>query len=98
MDIDFPVVYRCLGGLDSLAQAAGRCNREGHLEEKGRVVFFRAETPPPPGLSCKGLKVVEDMLQDGIDLDDPDAYENYFRKLYFACDLDPRGSSLCARV
>jgi CRISPR-associated endonuclease/helicase Cas3 len=92
VDVDFPVVYRALGGLDSLAQAAGRCNREGRIAEKGNVVFFRAETSPPPGIPRKGLEIVEEMLRAGdIDLDDPAVYEDYFRKLYFACDQDPEG-------
>lgn len=94
VDIDFPVVYRCLGGLDSLAQAAGRCNREGKLlPDKGRVVFFRAETSPPPGVPRKGLKAVEEMLRDPdirLNLSDPEAHTTFFRMLYAACERDPR--------
>jgi CRISPR-associated endonuclease/helicase Cas3 len=56
------------------------------------VLFFRAETSPPPGIPRKGLEIVEEMLRAGdIDLDDPAVYEDYFRKLYFACDQDPEG-------
>jgi CRISPR-associated endonuclease/helicase Cas3 len=93
VDVDFPLVYRCLGGLDSLAQAAGRCNREGRLPHPGKVVYFRAETQPPQGILRKGLEVVESMLRErhgSIDLSDPRVYDDYFRQLYLLCDLDAR--------
>lgn len=48
VDIDFPVVIRAISGMDSVAQAAGRCNREGK-RDKGEVFIFEPEGGVPPG-------------------------------------------------
>lgn len=92
VDVDFPVVYRALAGVDSLAQAAGRCNREGKLSpDKGRFEVFWAETPAPRGLPSKGFRVTLGMLKEGngrLDLLSPTVYESYFRQLYQLCSLD----------
>jgi CRISPR-associated endonuclease/helicase Cas3 len=47
VDIDFPVVYRSLASLDSIAQAAGRCNREGKMEY-GKLFVFKPQKGIPP--------------------------------------------------
>ncbi len=43
VDVDFPLVYRATAGLDSIAQSAGRCNRESNLDEPGKVIVFKPE-------------------------------------------------------
>lgn len=93
VDVDFPVVYRALGGLDALAQAAGRCNREGRLSGLGELRVFLAPTAPPRGVATTALEVTRGLLVEtpGLDPFQPDTCRRYFRRLYAAKDLDAKG-------
>ncbi|NLV46327.1 MAG: CRISPR-associated helicase Cas3' [Candidatus Hydrogenedentes bacterium] len=86
VDMDFPVVYRALSGLDSIAQAAGRCNREGKLNEQGRlgeVHVFVPPTPAPRGLLRKGEDTSRSLFASlGFDMDAPDIFQRYFSLFY----------------
>ncbi len=89
VDIDFPVVYRALAGLDSIAQAAGRCNREGRLDGKGRVVVFVPPESPPMGHLRKAAQACISTLHG--QQADPLAralFAIYFRQFYSTVDLD----------
>lgn len=89
VDVDFPVVYRALAGLDSMAQAAGRCNREGRLDGKGKVVVFVPPKPAPPGLLRQGENASRDVLHDASETPFTRAnFAAYFERLYFGCQLD----------
>lgn len=85
VDLDFPVVFRALAGLDSLAQAAGRCNREGRSQH-GRLEIFVAETSPPPGalrIALDAARIVASRCGGQPDLfSDPALYPTYFLQFY----------------
>lgn len=76
VDFDFPVVYRAYTGLTSIAQAAGRCNREGLLNGLGKMVVFLPPEPAPPGELRKAEDALTDMLQSpsGISMDLPSVF------------------------
>ena len=93
VDLDFPCVYRAMAGLDSIAQAAGRCNREGKLPQLGEVVVFRTEEGAPSGGLKQGQDITEEMLKAGL-LDDPLsplAFAEYFRRFNGKGDVDKHG-------
>jgi CRISPR-associated endonuclease/helicase Cas3 len=94
VDIDFPVVYRALAGLDSVAQAAGRCNREGKSRTPGKVHIFIPPSPAPPGLLRKGVdKAIELASLPAFELDDPEIFARYF-KLFYSSVNDNGGTKL----
>ncbi|HZA22651.1 MAG TPA: CRISPR-associated helicase Cas3', partial [Dehalococcoidia bacterium] len=92
VDLDFPVVFRALGPLDRIVQAAGRCNREGKLAY-GRVVVFN---PPgnhaPPGEYRAGMDTTQRLLNQGFThLDSPATHRRYFKEWYNSVETDKNG-------
>ena len=85
VDLDFPVVYRALCGLDSIAQAAGRCNREGKGAMAGQVVVFVPPRPAPPGILRQGADITRVMLASGLDDPlSPESFRRYLADLHLA--------------
>lgn len=86
VDIDFPVVYRALAGFDSIAQAAGRCNRENKLAKlgkKGKVVVFVPPRPSRTGLLRKGEDACKEVLRtNSVQELSPGLFVKYFRQFY----------------
>ncbi len=94
VDFDFPVVYRALAGLDSIVQAAGRCNREGKLGKSGKVVVFVPPKKAPPGFLRKAAETTTSILAslNGQDPLDESIFQRYFAELYWkANSLDSKG-------
>ena len=92
VDIDFPIVYRAMAGLDSIVQAAGRCNREGR-GPVGMVYVFEPPCKSPAGLLRKGEDRTRDMLIAGeLDVHHPDTYRDYFDGFYES--VNERGEEL----
>lgn len=86
VDIDFPVVYRQEAGLDSVLQAAGRCNREGKMEEGQTYVFSLAKEH---NLPLGYISHTNDARKNMGKIDDwfsPDTISQYFEQLYSRVD------------
>ena len=84
VDIDFPVVFRQEAGLDSILQAAGRCNREGKLD-RGETFVFGLQKPLPRGFMTQTNNARLAMGKE-YDWFSPEAMEAYFRQLYSRVD------------
>ncbi|MEX1028107.1 MAG: CRISPR-associated helicase Cas3' [Candidatus Paceibacterota bacterium] len=90
VDIDFPTVFRAMGPLDSIVQAAGRCNREGRLrDESGQpmlgevIVFHPQDSGLPRGVYEKATSITPPFLSNPNRLTaDPALFAEYFNELY----------------
>jgi len=94
VDLDFPWVYRALAPFESIAQAAGRCNREGRMNATGKlgkvIVFEPIEQGNwrrryPTHAYFQAAEVTRTMLakyNGELDINDPDRFREYYRTLY----------------
>ena len=102
VDLDFPAVFRALAGLDSLAQAAGRCNREGLLANPdgtpahGQVYLFEEPKPCVMGTLRKAQQCTRRLgdLEKCLHL--PESFKKYFACYYY--DLNDRGEDLLLQL
>jgi CRISPR-associated endonuclease/helicase Cas3 len=96
VDVDFPVVWRALGPLDSIVQVAGRCNREGRLTTGQMHVFRPVDHKLPPGVyraaSDQAALTLASLGEHEQATDrlatDPQLFADYFQSLYQVIDTD----------
>lgn len=99
VDLDFPLVLRSFGPLDSIAQAAGRCNRNWN-RASGEVRVFRPKDsgrPYPDGAYEQAAMVTAELLErrgGTLDIDDPATFTEYFRALYDLSRAESRKTEL----
>lgn len=93
VDFDFPTVYRAVGPLDRIVQAAGRCNRNFKMDRGQVVIFEPSEGSSPKGLYKDATNKTRFLMtgRDPEELHKPELYDTYFHKLFNDQSLDGFG-------
>jgi CRISPR-associated helicase Cas3/CRISPR-associated endonuclease Cas3-HD len=94
VDVDFPTVFRAMGPLDAIAQAGGRCNRNG-LSEFGALRVFEPNVEGakyPSSLYEKATAVTEMLLKETgpeeMDIYNPELFKQYYKMLYSVAKVE----------
>ncbi len=83
VDLDFDMGYRQIAGVDSVIQAAGRCNREGENgADESKVVIFDLEGIKTVPRQSLNISITRSLLQEYEDISDLKCITEYFRRLY----------------
>lgn len=111
VDLDFPVVYRAMAPLEAIAQAAGRCNRAGRLNALGKLGQMRIFEPTldassrrymfPTHAYYQAAEVTLSLLRGAggeLDINDPDVYRRYYRRLYDLSDPATQNTALSEAI
>ena len=100
VDIDFPVVYRALAGLESIIQSAGRCNREGRLDA-GDVLVFEPEptrdSRAPDDIHRRG-GIARNVLRLSEDPTALETFRTYCERLYWIAGDELDGKQILAKI
>ncbi len=83
VDFDFPIVFRSLAPLESIIQAAGRCNREGKMAKKGEVFLFQlADSKMPDKTYSACAEHARILIQDNPErLYHYEFFEDYYKQI-----------------